>query len=102
MRFFTTPLLLALVLGLFSSAWALQANLAGVVDWHTQQVGQPILGASPPAFVDTSSGKRLLLTITHSNVFAALDGPNIGELRIEGGALTLQSGAILWLTMTWC
>lgn len=50
---------------------ALQANLAGLVDWHKPLIGRPLSSPTPPSFVDASSGPRIL-TLTERNVFAAL------------------------------
>jgi hypothetical protein len=62
-------------------AWAIQADLAGVVDWHKELIGEALLEPAPPRFVDTSAGRRVV-ALTRSNVLAALDAENgsIGEL----------------------
>lgn len=62
----------AALLLLLSQVYALQANLAGIVDWHQTLIGTPLLVPSPPSFVDTPRGKRIV-AITKSNVLAALD-----------------------------
>lgn len=61
--------------------FALQANLAGVVDWHKQLIGEPLLEPTPPRFVESSVGQRVV-TITKSNVLAVLDAEtgDVGEL----------------------
>ena len=51
---------------------ALQANLAGLVDWHKPLLGQPLLEPSPPSIVETSAGRRIL-AITQKNLLGALD-----------------------------
>jgi hypothetical protein len=51
---------------------ALQANLAGLVDWHKPLLGQPLLEPSPPTIVETSAGRRIL-AITQMNLLGALD-----------------------------
>ena len=50
----------------------LQANLAGVVDWHKALIGEPLLEPSPPSLVETSRGRRVV-TLTKENVFGVLD-----------------------------
>ena len=52
--------------------WAIQADLAGVVDWHKELIGEPLLVPAPPRFVDTTAGRRVV-ALTKSNVLAALD-----------------------------
>lgn len=53
-------------------ALALQANLAGIVDWHQPLIGVPLLEPTPPSIIDTASG-RALISITRKNVLAVLD-----------------------------
>lgn len=60
--------LLAL-LALVSCVFALQANLAGVVDWHTELVGAPLLAPSPPRIV----GNDGLIAITRANILARIN-----------------------------
>lgn len=57
---------------LLTGVLALQANLAGVVDWHKPLIGVPLLEPTPPSLVDVKGGRRLL-AITRKNVFACLD-----------------------------
>lgn len=61
-----------LALCLAPLAWAIQADLAGVVDWHKPLIGEPLLDPAPPRFVDTQAGRRVV-ALTMSNVLAALD-----------------------------
>ncbi len=51
---------------------AIQANLAGIVDWHKPLIGEPVLEPTPPSFVELSTGKRVI-AVTKSNVLACLD-----------------------------
>lgn len=51
---------------------AIQANLAGIVDWHKPLIGEPVLEPTPPSFVELSTGKRVI-AVTKSNVLAGLD-----------------------------
>lgn len=51
---------------------ALQANLAGIVDWYKPLIGSPLLEPTPPFLTDTPTGRRLV-TITKKNVLAVLD-----------------------------
>lgn len=60
------------ILALLPVITALQANLAGLVDWHKPLLGQPLLEPSPPSIVETKAGRRIL-AITNKNVFGALD-----------------------------
>lgn len=64
--------LLILLLAVLPAVLALQANLAGLVDWHKPLLGQPLLEPSPPSIVETQAGRRIL-AITQKNVFGALD-----------------------------
>ncbi|WOO77878.1 ER membrane protein complex subunit 1 [Vanrija pseudolonga] len=68
------PLLLLLfaALALLSAVAGLQANLAGVVDWHRAQVGAPLLAPTPPSVVSTPAG-ALWVAVTEANVLAAID-----------------------------
>lgn len=61
-----------ILLGFIPVIAALQANLAGVVDWHKPLLGQPLLEPSPPSIVETKAGRRIL-AITQKNVIGALD-----------------------------
>jgi hypothetical protein len=65
---------------------ALQANLAGLVDWHTPLLGQPLLEPSPPSIVETSSGRRIL-AITQKNLLGALDdqGEVVWRQQLDDG-----------------
>ena len=79
-------------LGLLASACALtlhgvnaiQANVAGIVDWHQPQLGVSILTPTPPQIVKVPGDdkKGLVVSITHSNVLGAVDEDSgkIGEL----------------------
>lgn len=60
------------ILALLPTILALQANLAGLVDWHKPLLGQPLLEPSPPSIVETRAGRRIL-AITQKNVFGALN-----------------------------
>jgi hypothetical protein len=51
---------------------ALQANLAGLVDWHKPLLGHPLLEPSPPSIVETKAGRRIL-ALTQKNILGALD-----------------------------
>ncbi|KAL1408482.1 hypothetical protein Q8F55_005294 [Vanrija albida] len=75
------PLLLFLsaLLALVSLVAGLQADLAGVVDWHRAQIGQPLLAPTPPTIARTNIGD-LWLAVTEANVLAAVDA----------------SGAVVW------
>ena len=70
----STPVMrpLVLLLAVLPVVLALQANLAGLVDWHKPLLGQPLLEPSPPSIVETSAGRRIL-AITQKNVFGCLD-----------------------------
>jgi hypothetical protein len=61
-----------LLLAFLPAILALQANLAGLVDWHKPLLGQPLLEPSPPSIVETSAGRRIL-AITQKNLLGALD-----------------------------
>jgi hypothetical protein len=69
-RYSIRSILLALCLA--PLAWAIQADLAGVVDWHKPLIGEPLLDPAPPRFVDTQAGRRVV-ALTKSNVLAALN-----------------------------
>ena len=75
----------ALALCLVPLTWAIQADLAGVVDWHKELIGEPLLEPTPPKFVDTSAGRRVI-ALTKSNVLAALDADtgDVGKSLREG------------------
>jgi hypothetical protein len=83
-------LVLGLVLVAVTQVLALQANLAGVVDWHKSLIGVPLLEPSPPSFVDSPIGKRIV-AITQSNVLACLNAASgdIGMLA-HGERLTFS------------
>lgn len=69
------------LLGLICAALhavAIQANLAGIVDWHKPLIGLPILDPTPPSLVESAQG-RLIVSITKSNVFAVLNATD-GEI----------------------
>lgn len=57
---------------------AIQANLAGIVDWHKPLIGVPLLDPTPPSLLETSSGRRII-SITKSNVVAVLNATD-GEI----------------------
>lgn len=98
MRSLLHSLLLAF-LALASCCAALQANLAGVVDWHKQQVGQPLLVPTPPRVLANSTS---LMAVTKKNVLArinSLTGATGGLLAVSvfnetrvGALTTSQSG----------
>ncbi|ORY24884.1 putative endoplasmic reticulum protein [Naematelia encephala] len=69
------PLGLLLPIILAQVAVALQANLAGIVDWHKPLIGPPLLEPTPPVLVETSNGPRIV-AITRKNVVAALNADN--------------------------
>ncbi|WVF70429.1 hypothetical protein IAT40_005219 [Kwoniella sp. CBS 6097] len=68
-------------LALFSSlvsVSALQADLAGIVDWHKPLIGTPLLEPTPPVIVRIASEPGYgyasgVLTLTKKNVLALLD-----------------------------
>lgn len=64
--------LYTLLLAFLPAILALQANLAGLVDWHKPLLGQPLLEPSSPSIVETGAGRRIL-AITQRNVLGALD-----------------------------
>lgn len=67
-------MLLAVVLALFSSVLALQAELAGVVDWHTELIGEPLVDPSPPSFVNLADDPQAVVAITERNILAVVGG----------------------------
>jgi hypothetical protein len=69
-------------LALLLPALAIQADLAGTVDWHKPLIGLPVLAPTPPSLVETAAGRRAV-GITKSNVLAVLnaDTGDIGELQ---------------------
>ena len=73
-----------LLVGLATSTLALQANLAGVIDWHVPLIGKPLLKPTPPNLVETALGNRGVL-ITEKNVLAVLDqqGSVVWRQRLE-------------------
>ncbi|KAK4687456.1 ER membrane protein complex subunit 1, partial [Tremellales sp. Uapishka_1] len=98
--YLTVLLLLAFCL---SPVLALQANLAGVVDWHKPLVGIPILAPTPPRWVETG-GQERIVGITEKNVLAVLDAEtgDIAVLLLSGPSATtarlfsLSTGHLLW------
>lgn len=54
---------------------ALQANLAGVVDWHKPLIGSPLLEPTPPSFAGNQ-----IIAITKKNILAVLDAES-GNVR---------------------
>ncbi|OCF34020.1 hypothetical protein I316_04366 [Kwoniella heveanensis BCC8398] len=75
-------LIFALLIGLLSvsvSVSALQADLAGIVDWHKPLIGAPLLQPTPPVIVQTApsngdvNSSSGILTLTRKNVVALLD-----------------------------
>lgn len=77
---FSSPSVFCGLLSLLLPALALQANLAGIVDWHKPSMGEPLLEPSPPALVDTSAG-RGVISITKSNVISVL-GAEKGDIGV--------------------
>lgn len=72
-----------LVLCLLPLVVSLQANLAGVVDWHKSLLGEPLLEPSPPSIVETSRGRRVV-AITKRNVLGVLDDAGgVGTERVR-------------------
>lgn len=71
--------LLVAALALLLSVLGLQAELAGVVDWHTELIGQPLIAPSPPSFIDLPDDPHAALVITEKNVLAVVGGN--GTLR---------------------
>ncbi|KAL7412117.1 hypothetical protein BDY24DRAFT_393298 [Mrakia frigida] len=74
----SSSLLATFLLSLPHLGSALQANLAGVIDWHQPKIGIPLLHSSvtAPSFVPLPSIKgdsSSIVTITKSNVFASLN-----------------------------
>ncbi|WVR04286.1 hypothetical protein IAU60_001286 [Kwoniella sp. DSM 27419] len=76
MAAFSLTRLAVLLLAFVSSVLALQAELAGIVDWHRPFIGEPLLEPTPPLILPTSNGSRVL-SLTKRNLIAALD--------LEGG-----------------
>jgi hypothetical protein len=79
LRLIPTLAFLSLIFLLVAPALALQANLAGIVDWHKPLIGVPLLEPTPPSIIDTASG-RGVVSITRKNVLAVLDLQN-GDVR---------------------
>ncbi|WVN88836.1 uncharacterized protein L203_104050 [Cryptococcus depauperatus CBS 7841] len=77
-KIFSTAILLWLLSALIPAVFALQKELAGIVDWHKPLVGEPILEPTPPLFVE-DSGRRRLVQITKKNILAVLNA-DTGEL----------------------
>ncbi|EIW68579.1 hypothetical protein TREMEDRAFT_69081 [Tremella mesenterica DSM 1558] len=108
-------LLLSLSLLLLQPIFALQANLAGVVDWHTPLLGVPLLDSfssgvrrsgspTPPTLVDTPDGLRGVV-ISRGNVLGVVDqkgeivwrqrledGDEVGSYHVVGDSILLLSG----------
>ena len=74
MRYQRGTFLVSILLGvsLLLPCLALQANLAGIVDWHKPLIGPPLLEPTPPRLVETSKG-RVVVGLTRKNVLACLD-----------------------------
>jgi hypothetical protein len=94
----TSPSPIVALLGFLtflSTALAIQANLAGIVDWHKPLIGLPVLDPTPPSLVESPAGRRIV-SITKSNVLAVLDAENgdVGELHTRPAlyASSWQSG----------
>jgi hypothetical protein len=85
MRISTHTPIIALLgfLTFLSTALAIQANLAGIVDWHKPLIGLPVLDPTPPSLVESSAGRRVV-AITKSNVIAVLNADDgvVGELSL--------------------
>lgn len=66
---------LALLLVLLPVALAIQANLAGVIDWHEPKIGLPRLSqrSTAPSFHGSPGTEASILTLTKSNVLASLN-----------------------------
>lgn len=83
MRITTHTPMIALLgfLTFLSTALAIQANLAGIVDWHKPLIGLPVLDPTPPTLVESSAGRRVV-SITKSNVLAVMNAEDggVGEL----------------------
>ncbi|WVQ83875.1 hypothetical protein IAT38_006019 [Cryptococcus sp. DSM 104549] len=72
--------LLLLLLASLSSTFALQPELAGIVDWHKPLIGEPLLEPSPPLLVEGyGAAEGRVVTLTKKNVLAVLDAQS-GEL----------------------
>ncbi|ORX33525.1 hypothetical protein BD324DRAFT_668589 [Kockovaella imperatae] len=63
---------LAFLLSFLFPVLAIQANVAGIVDWHKPLIGEPHLGPTPPGIYDTSKGRRVV-SLTKKNVLACID-----------------------------
>lgn len=61
--------------------FAIQSNLAGIVDWHKPLIGQPLLEPTPPSVIDTASGRKVV-SITKSNVVAVLNAES-GDIGLS-------------------
>jgi hypothetical protein len=79
LRLAPTFTFLSLIFLLVAPALALQANLAGIVDWHQPLIGVPLLEPTPPSIIGTAFG-RSVVSITRKNVLAVLDLAG-GDLR---------------------
>lgn len=80
-------------LAILIPALAIQADLAGVVDWHKPLIGLPVLEPTPPSLVDTAAGRRVV-GITKSNVLAVLNAET-------GDIGKLASSCFSQLTIAW-
>jgi len=69
---------------------ALQANLAGIVDWHKPLIGAPLLIPSPPLHVENK-----VVLVTKKNVLASLDASSgdIGMTVFERADNSLATSA---------
>jgi hypothetical protein len=67
-------------LWIISPSWALHQSEVGVVDWHKNMIGIPLLGShsTAPIFhrVRGENTQSVILTATESNVLAALNPVN--------------------------
>jgi hypothetical protein len=81
----SSTLLATILLSVPQLGSALEAKLAGVVDWHQPRVGIPLVHRleAAPSFValpsSSSNSSTSVVTITKSNVLASLD-PSTGEI----------------------
>ncbi|WVW78933.1 hypothetical protein I302_100896 [Kwoniella bestiolae CBS 10118] len=67
--------LILLAFSLLSTTLALQADLAGIVDWHKPLIGEYLLEPTPPLFVNHKNASRVV-GLTKKNVLAVLDVEN--------------------------
>ncbi|WWC67488.1 uncharacterized protein I206_101396 [Kwoniella pini CBS 10737] len=64
--------LFLLCIGLLSPTLALQADLAGIVDWYLPLIGEPLLEPTPPLFVESNR----IISLTKRNILAVLNSEN--------------------------